>query len=79
MHASQPESLRGIGGSQQTQRWVNTQENTTSQQTQQGATQPQQPKDNDQKWQKLVDILKDIEEDLGKGEDGEPLDPPATL
>ena len=35
-------------------------------------TQPQQPKDNDQKWQKLVNILKDIEEDLGKGEDKHP-------
>ena len=32
-------------------------------------TQPQQLKDNNQKWQKLVDILKDIKEDLGKGED----------
>ena len=30
--------------------------------------QPQQLKDTDQKWQKLVDILKDIKEDLGKGE-----------
>ena len=72
MHASQPESLRGTGGSQQTRRWVDTQENATPQQTQQQATQPQQPKDNDQKWQKLVDILKDIEEDLGKGEDEHP-------
>ena len=72
MHASQPESLRGTRGSQQTRRWVDTQENATQQQTQQRATQPQQPKDNDQKWQKLVDILKDIKEDLGKGEDVHP-------
>ena len=69
MYTSQPESLRGTGGSQQTQRRVDTQENATTQQTQQRATQPQQPKDNNQKWQKLVDILKDIKEDLGKGED----------
>ena len=68
MYASQPESLRGTGGSQQTRRRVDTQENATPQQTQQRATQPHQPKDNDQKWQKLMDILKDIKEDLGKGE-----------
>ena len=72
MYAPQPESLRDPGGSQQTRRWVDTQNNATPQQTQHGATQPQQPKDNDQKWQKLVDILKDIEEDLGKGEDEHP-------
>ena len=35
-------------------------------------TQPQQPKDNNQKWQKLVDILKDIKEDLRKGENKYP-------
>ena len=42
------------------------------QQIQQKAAQPQQPKDTDQKWQKLMDILKDIKEDLGKGENEHP-------
>ena len=68
MYAAQPESMRDPGGSQQTRRMDAAQNNATPQQTQQRAAQPQQPKDTDQKWQKLVDILKDIEEDLGKGE-----------
>jgi hypothetical protein len=72
MYAPQPESLRDPGGSLQTRRWADTQKNATPQQTHQGATQPHQPKDIDQKWQKLVDTLKDIEEDLGKGEDEHP-------
>ena len=45
------------------------QNNTTPQQTQQRAAQLQQPKDTNQKWQKLVNILKDIKEDLRKEED----------
>jgi len=72
MYASQLESLRNTEGSQQIQRRVNTQKNATPQQTQQGVTQPQQPKNSNQKWQKLMDILKDIKEDLGKGEDKHP-------
>ena len=72
MHAAQLESLCDTGGLQQTQRWADTHKNMTPQQTYQGVTQPQQPKNNNQKWQKLMDILKDIKEDLGKGENGHP-------
>jgi len=46
MHAAQPESLRDTGGSQQTRRAEAAQKIAIPQQTQQGATQPQQPKDN---------------------------------
>ena len=72
MYAAQPKSLHNLGGSQQTQKMDAIQKNMTPQQIQQRATQPQQPKDTNQKWQKFIDILKDIKKDLKKGEDKYP-------